>query len=92
MIIIIIVMTNVIKIMMIKIIMIRSDPLVRQQVEWSVRQETGYKRRAFLVANRYQRYQHNHHHQHYHYKRRPVLDSNRQFASSSKPSSLSSLS
>ena len=30
----------------------RSDPLVRQQVEWSVRQETGYKRRAFLVANR----------------------------------------
>ena len=31
----------------------RRDPLVRQQVEWSVRQETGYKRRAFLVANRW---------------------------------------
>jgi len=30
----------------------RSDPLVRQQVEWSVRQETGFKRRAFLAANR----------------------------------------
>ena len=30
----------------------RSDPLIRQQVEWNVRQEAGCKRRAFLVANR----------------------------------------
>ena len=30
----------------------RSDPLVRQQVDWNVRQETGYKRRAFLIGNR----------------------------------------
>ena len=28
------------------------DPLLRQQVEWNVRQEAGSKRRAFLVANR----------------------------------------
>ena len=30
----------------------RADPLIRQQVEWSVRQEAGFKRRAFLVGNR----------------------------------------
>ena len=30
----------------------KADPLLRQQVEWNVRQETGYKRRAFLVGNR----------------------------------------
>ena len=29
-----------------------ADPLVRQQVEWNVRQETGYRRRAFLVGCR----------------------------------------
>ena len=30
----------------------RTDPLLRQQVEWNVRQESGVKRRAFLVGNR----------------------------------------
>ena len=30
----------------------RSDPLLRQQVEWNVKQEASYKRRAFLVGNR----------------------------------------
>ena len=30
----------------------RVDPLIRQQVEWSVKQEAGFKRRAFLVGNR----------------------------------------
>jgi hypothetical protein len=29
-----------------------SDPLVRLQVEWNLRQETCYKRRAFLIGNR----------------------------------------
>ena len=54
MIMIIIIMITIITIMidMMTMIISRSDPLVRQQVEWSVRQETGYKRRAFLVANR----------------------------------------
>ena len=52
--IVIIMILKIIMVIMIFIIMIiRSDPLVRQQVEWSVRQETGYKRRAFLVANRF---------------------------------------
>ena len=31
---------------------LNADPLLRQQVEWNVRQEAGYKRRAFLVGNR----------------------------------------
>ena len=30
----------------------KADPLLRQQVDWNVRQEAVYKRRAFLVGNR----------------------------------------